>query len=184
MPVEATFGLGRHACRIDQHLLPNHVASDGTPSDTVYTPSEILKRAFDNEILVADEKAIREDPNFREIEDPTERESVLIRYFSSARIALYFEQTYESIFRSQIEALEYLNSPGDKIVENLRNWYIFKTNPKEIPFGIEEFDQWLDFLKNRNFVEIHDNNIDITSFGREFLKYLIGRGYSSNRKAF
>ena len=44
------------------------------------------------------------------------------------------------------------------------------------------FDQWLRFLETHGLVTRKDDLIAITIDGREFLKYILDRGYSLHRR--
>lgn len=146
--------------------------------------AESLRRRFDNQLLLEDEKTIREDPQFSSISDPGEREHLLIRLYSGTRIALYFEQLYNFIWGTQLEALEQLNTVATVgfEIEHLRNLYEtrLKTQP-ELSSHHQSFEKWLDFLIIFRVIERQEDRVLITLLGREFLKYLLERGYTTKK---
>ncbi len=90
--------------------------------------------------------------------------------------AYFFERTFNIIFGSQIDLLEYLADKEDKS-EKYINLYTFYNSfmKKTIPPRVT-FDQYLDFLENGKFTKIiieeNEKIVEITSYGLNFLSYI------------
>lgn len=108
--------------------------------------------------------------------EPAERLEFATRIAATALAALQFERMNYVIFGSQIQALQVLASMSSAAREELEPLY------EASGLLNRSFEQWLAFLLNfgacRN---IDGDRIEITDFGREFLKHLIDQGYTTKR---
>jgi hypothetical protein len=108
-------------------------------------------------------------------ENPQEEKLLLaVRSLAYARTAVRCERVYSTIFGSQIRALRELVSPARPItVDDLKSYYEVSVkvgNPtfyKDFPF-----EAWLGFLVTQELVQIKDNTVSISDFGRWFLGYM------------
>ena len=106
--------------------------------------------------------------------DPPERDKVLHRLIAAYAIKYEFEEIYRTIFGSQLSALEFVNSSTAGAELKLLEIF-FRQGVAQAPDFYEKysFDQWLQFLTaNQPLVEKNDQQVQITLYGREFLKYL------------
>lgn len=140
---------------------------------------ELLK-SFDNSLLVKHETWIRRDLSNRKIDEPAERERVLLRLLAGAGIALYFERTYATIWGSQIAALQVLNVAGDGGTdpELLRPWYDQAAAQNPVIYAGYPFESWLGFLEKWRLVTKTEGRVAVTLEGREFLKFIVHQGYT------
>ena len=142
--------------------------------------SDELQRLFDNALLVQRESVISAELERLSFRDMTEREKFLIRLLAAAAITQQFEQTYSQIWGSQISALQFLNSlgasGGNETV--LRIWYDQAAARDPQVYQNYSFDQWLNFMVSWQLILRNNQVAVITIEGREFLKYLLHRGYT------
>jgi hypothetical protein len=140
---------------------------------------EEFLRSFDNPLVLESEQLINNDLKERRIEDPSDREKVLVRSLAALNIVLHFEAIYDVIWASQVACLRYLNSRelGTDLSEISPFYELAKV---EYPLWYENylFEQWLAFLRAFNLVTEQDSKLFITIRGREFLKFIIATGKS------
>jgi hypothetical protein len=150
-------------------------------------PSAVSKvlQIFDNQLLVEQENLITSWLNGQNINDPTERERVLTRYLASVNLTSRFEAVYNSIFGTQLRALETLNitAPGGVPLAAVEVWY--ETGRANYPVmyknGAYTFQEWVDYLHAMMLVTTVGTQVKITLFGREFLKHLVDIGHSMDK---
>lgn len=165
------------------------ITRDGIETDAVpqvsraeIRPSamEEFQRFFDNALLVQREIQIRTELERVSFADINERERVLIRLFAASSIIQAFEQTYASIWGSQLGVLQFLNSAGTDGVQSsvLQTWYHQAAAQYPDVYENYLFDQWLGFLETHALILRRETAVFISLEGREFLKYIFHQGYS------
>ena len=136
-------------------------------------------RVFDNRLVVEVEQIILNDPSLSSETDQQRREELLVRHLAATQIREYCERTYREIWGSQLKALQYLAGftiPVNKSV--VQFFYDEASKSAPLLFLAMDFDQWLNFFVAARLITMTNDEIAITVAGREFLKYLIDRGYS------
>jgi hypothetical protein len=121
------------------------------------------------------EKALRDE--LKDIETE-KREPHLVRSLALTRLERGHEFTYNRIFGSQIAWLKRLNEVGRATVDDARGF--FRPYAEQFPqiYTNYGFDGWLNFLKASALIAQHDNVLEISEFGRDFLMYLTERRLS------
>ena len=71
---------------------------------------EQLTTGFNNQLLLTQEEAVRADLARHQLRAETATEKVLLRHLAGTQIAPHFERTYAVIYRSQLQALRWLNA--------------------------------------------------------------------------
>lgn len=147
------------------------------------SPADQFLKQFDNALLVQREGFIRAELERLGINQPSQRERVLIRLLAALSVVQAFERAYILIWGSQIAALQFLNSAGAEgvSVEFLRPWYDQAAAREPVLYDGYAFESWLGFLQTNLLVGRRDGNVFITLEGREFLKYLLDQGYSLHK---
>lgn len=104
-----------------------------------------------------------------------ERLHLAVRSLAYARTAVRSERVYSVIFGSQIRALRELINPARTItIDDLKSHYedgVKAANPafyKDFPF-----EAWFGFLVTHELIQIKDNAVSISDFGRWFLGYML-----------
>ncbi len=113
--------------------------------------------------------------------NPPDREAYLVRMLAIAQIAWVFEANNFGILGSQIQFLQTLNT-GPVPVSKVREFYDQAAIDFPDYYKIYPFEGWLNWLvSTAHFADQQDEMLSITEDGREFLRYLISRGYSFSR---
>ena len=137
-----------------------------------------LHKIFDNALVVQREGLIRSDLERRGITG-AEREKLLIRFLAAIGIVVQFDRAYNSIWGSQILALQGLNSAGASGADIKSLLPAYENAAKQYPlvYAHYTFDQWVDFLVKSALIKLEGSKVSITIEGREFLRYLIEQGF-------
>lgn len=146
--------------------------------------AEELLRVFDNQLLLEQEQHIR-DTYLRNVNNPADRERILVRHFSWLWITFAFEVVYNSIWGSQLQALKALNESGAHgMSEDILNvWYDIGKAGSPARYVNYTFQNWLTYLHGNFLVHIDANHcVYITPLGNEFLVYLVRNKYSTNKE--
>lgn len=139
-------------------------------------PSNVdaLLKGFDNKMLVDFEDVIIEILKQNEINSSADRERYLIRHLASAWVTQFLEYVYNTIFGSQIQALQILNqNPTGLPVQLVKMWYdVGKAGLPEV-YENWSFENWLNYLETSMLISVSGESVQITAFGNEFLRYLV-----------
>ena len=139
------------------------------PSDNVF------KKMFE-----VQEKIIHEEL----AKTPFIKEEVLIRELASYQIALDYERIFKEIFKSQFDALEYINA-NEKGVSKKDLVKFYNEAKKQYAVGYQDFsfENWFDFFVIYNFIEQKDKLVYPTSKSQSFTYYiLVQRRYNVQYK--
>jgi hypothetical protein len=112
-----------------------------------------------------------------------EREVNLTRFIASGLIAYMHDQTWWTIYRSQIAALEHLNREVLRR-EAVRAYYDAAVEQYPTQYANYSFEQWLRFLLDRVLIiELPGDTIGITQRGKDYLKHMVHYGYASSGRS-
>ncbi len=152
-------------------LAPNPAGSTGSAVQKLKT--EDLLRELDTPLILERDKFIRED--LERLENPADREKVLIRHLAGSNVVREFERVYGLIFGSQIGALEDLNSAGHEglPVERIQAFYNDAVARYPAMYERLTFEEWIGFLKLSVLIQDSENGYAITLWGHEFLIHLV-----------
>jgi hypothetical protein len=112
-----------------------------------------------------------------------DKQKYLLKACVRALIQLHFERTFRAIYRSQIHALEFLATLDQTSRGTIRLWYDKATEENTTLYASYTFEQWLGFMERAYFIAVTPESVSLTVDGREFLKFLIDRGYPTFSKA-
>jgi len=157
------------------------VTSQGTAMERRASGAEELLARFDNALLREQESVIRQELDNNRVDEPAEREQVLVRHLAAVTIYSRFERTYTLIFGSQIEMLQALNAPGSLHRDLVKVHYDFAAIVSPEFYANYSFDQWLHFMVDQILVRLDGNLVSITVAGREFLTFLIQEAKPLNK---
>ena len=141
-----------------------------------------LLNALNSVTMQEQEKSIREDLEKRDIQNPEEREKVLVKYLAVNQLAYAFETVNSTIWASQIALLETANKRTDGItVEEIEPFY--KLAESAFPKLKETYplSHYIEFLTTNKLLTQQDSRYFMTFIGRDFLVYLVHRGHVGNR---
>ena len=152
----------------------NIAKSDVNPASAV----DEFARRFDNEFLLKCEDSIRVSLIPLAGAEASKKESALIRMIAGLSIIIQFENTYRVIFGSQLRALTVANTtPGGVQIEVFESIYYQAAATYKEWYANASFEQWHAYMTNQSLIVISDK-VSITVEGKEFLKYLVQKGYS------
>lgn len=114
--------------------------------------------------------------------DQKERERFLIRALAAGAASYLHDVSWFTIFRSQLNALNELNSKGAMIRDELRQFYNAAALLNPHLFNDYTFDSWVEYLESQTLIRQDGNIVQITVRGKDFLKYLVLRGFSASQR--
>ena len=139
-------------------------------------------RIFSNETIAYSENIIKKSIEYENISMPEEKEKKLLEYSQMAFLIVQFMYIYNSIYGSQIKILQRLNSTQSIDIEGVKNYYLEVANFFPAFFETYPYENYINYLVLYNLItKDAENKLRITTFGRDFLKYLIDSGLSLDR---
>ena len=88
-------------------------------------------------------------------------------------------------YGSQLQALDELNSKGIVSLSTVKAHYDTAATKFTALYPKYKFDQWLNYMQDRLLIVRYPSDmVDITHFGKDFLKYLTHAGRNIRAKAF
>lgn len=111
-----------------------------------------------------------------------DRENWLIHGLVIGYIYFDYERIWFSIFGSQIGALQKLND-GAMRRQDLVPLYAVAAQLSPAVYTQYSFDQWIGYMRSQTLIREDGEFVSITVKGRDFLKFLIDEGRSSNQRA-
>jgi len=150
----------------------NSASSANISDEKNFTPTPLVKHYI--EIL---------KPQFK-----TEQKNLQIEnyeYFLEAKsaemyIAWHFEKIYATIYGSQIKALQFLISNGNKSSKTII--YNFYNGAKELYpnlYSTYMYENWLSYMQSQHLILINGENIELTMEGHGFINYIFHHDYST-----
>lgn len=137
-------------------------------------PLKAHEQKIIEDILFSLEEFIKEEKNKN---NKKKIEDILKNMLCDAYIRLYFERSFQRILGSQLYFLKSLDlyRDGEGLTyEDSKN--IFRSST---PLNSSiSFEDWINFLEKSKFIIQSSNKIYITKEGKEFLQYILNRGYS------
>lgn len=141
------------------------------------TAADELLGYLDNQYVRAQEDVIKKELEQRGVtDDPAEAMRVLTRYTAAALITADFERVDNTLWGSQIEVLEYLNSVEKASRDHLQPYYDLAAVTYPDTFERYPFDRYMEFLVTQGLVLQQDDTFAITLKGRSFLLYIVQTG--------
>ena len=155
---------------------PNQTS--GANTQETLSQAQQFFRSFDNPLIIRLEDQIRAGLPATHSSD--EREKILVRIAAATIAISRFEKIHSDMYRSQFDALNALNAtPGGLVKADIRRF--FGEGAARTPMLYPDtftVERWLSFLTSWQLATQEDELIKITLDGREFLRYVIGRGYA------
>lgn len=130
---------------------------------------EDFYRTYDGELLKEVEAGLRTTV---EKYPSGERENFLVRLISAGIVGYWFDLDWAYIFKSQVLALQELNT-RDLKREGLLAYYDKAVAQYPVPYANYSFEQWLGWLRTNVLIREDGDLIKITIRGKEFLKNMV-----------
>jgi hypothetical protein len=116
---------------------------------------------------------------------PADKEGFYARFIGIGLVACIHDETWYTIFGSQLRALHGLNANGNVPISVVRAHYDNVVPKFPYMYPTYTFDRWLQYIVDRRLIVRYQSDIvDITHNGKDFLKYLTHVGRSVDRKTF
>ena len=107
-----------------------------------------------------------------------DREQALLSALAESQWKVFFEQTYNIIWGSQLRFLHTLiGSDGEVPIDTAKNLFEAAKSIYPAYYSNYDFDGWLGFLRNSLLVGRDNDIVTITPQGRYFLDYIANRNY-------
>lgn len=133
-------------------------------------------RNYDNGLLVEFEDDVRAQS--AAYAQGATRENFLIRLLAVTRIRSIFDFVWLAIYRSQIKALEALNTRPHQ-VDELKAFYDEAVAQNPSAYERYSFNSWLAFMRSQVLINEQGDMVRISIRGREFLKNMVHLGRSA-----
>jgi hypothetical protein len=145
----------------------------GDGNDESYIDNALGK--FSDVSIENSEEIIEKETKISEVDGFQNKYERLHKYSKLLVLFKSFERVYDSIFGSQIRFMQRINHTSVESKTSLKLYY--DNAKKNYPDAYKKYsyDSYLNYLKNNGlivFVE-NDENIQITYFGRDFLRYIL-----------
>ena len=103
-----------------------------------------------------------------------EKTAAMVRQFAITRIEFEFNNIAHGIFGSQVSLLVQISGTKTGLAKP-EAAAIFEQAQKTYPdlHSSKKFDDWFAFIINNNLVAFNEDRIDITQYGKDFLKHLV-----------
>lgn len=147
------------------------------------TAADELLSYMDNQYVLARQEAIKQELEKRGLnEDSPETARVLLKYTAAAVVTSEMEQINSSIWGSQIEILDFLNSTEGASREQIMPYYEAAAARHPLTFAAYPFDKYMRFLTASGLVVQEGEMLRITLKGRTVLTYLPHTGRPLKRE--
>jgi hypothetical protein len=142
---------------------------------------EIMKQPISPSALER-EQTIEQQLQAIGLKTEVEKISVLTRVLATTRVELEFNSIAHIIFGSQITLLVQLVGTKNGISRQQAE-AIFEQAQQTFPelHGGRKFEEWFAYLQASNLVTFNEDRIDISQFGKDFLKHLVDAHMAHNR---
>lgn len=114
---------------------------------------------------------------------PSNTEAFYLDIIGIGLMAAVYDTIWYPMFRSQLLALQAVNSAGLLAIGKVQEFY--ETAAKEFPknYATDTFERWLSYLVSNGLVLSHPSGmVEITVRGKDFLKYLTHWGREAKSK--
>jgi hypothetical protein len=114
---------------------------------------------------------------------PGDREGFLARFIGVGYVAITYQMTWLSIFKSQLLMLTELNRRIMTPAAEAKKYYDKAAADYPSLYAQYTFEQWIDYMKGELLLIRHPSDmLEITHRGRDLLKFVVHWGYDFNAK--
>jgi len=144
-----------------------------SPQQPVFSFVDLMKLPITASVLER-EKAIEKNFQSFDLKDETEKVSALIRALAFSRIEAEFNNISHVIFGSQLNLLVQLSgTPHCLTLLQVESLFKLAQNNYPAIHANRTLNDWLNYLLVTNLITQSNDVIDITQYGKDFLKYLV-----------
>lgn len=145
------------------------------------THAEYLNK-YSKDTLDRIEELVKLETKLKSVNDCENKLKILIDYSKLLILLKSFERNYRQIYGSQLALLEHLNSSKYETKTSLKFFYNKAVSNYPENYETYPYDNWFSFIVNLELIEVNDKEeVFITHFGKDFLKYIIDSGLTLNK---
>jgi len=147
------------------------------------SPEDRLMDALNSPAIKEIEKSIKEILIKAGVEEGPKKEKLLLRYLAATELAFHFQRIEHTIWGSQIYILEYLNDNRNGALQDKIKQSFYDDAVKKWPsfFTNYPYEHYIGYLIAERLLVENNGHVCITTFGVEFLQYLVRAGKSGAR---
>lgn len=125
---------------------------------------------------------IRRDLEAAVIEDPVERENILVSHLASTQINASYERVNSTIFGSQVDLLRALNgAPEPASRDSFKPFYDGVAVKYKDFYKTYEFEKYFDYLVNMGLLVQEGDRYVLSKLGKGYLIYIAEKGLTGFR---
>ena len=126
------------------------------------------------------EQIIEKETRISEVEGYQNKYERLYKYSKLLVMFKSFEKVYDSIYGSQIRFIQRLNHTSVESKTSLKLYYDNAAKNYPDAYKNYSYESYLNYLKNNGLIimEVNDENVQISDYGKDFLKYILEMGLS------
>lgn len=145
----------------------------GDGNDVSYIDNALNK--FSEVSLEQADQIIENETKISEVEGYQNKYERLYKYSKLLVLIKSFEKVYDSIYGSQIRFIQRLNHTSVESKTSLKLYYDNAKNSYPEAYKVYKYEDYLNYLKISGLINMEENNenIQITFFGKDFLRYLL-----------
>ena len=128
------------------------------------------------------EQLIKRDLRTANVQTPEEKENILISHLAATQLNAAYEKISSTIFGSQIELLQSINSANKPASLNSLKLF-YDHSAQKYPEFYKSYDQksYINYLLHMKLIKENENGYLITTFGIGFLVYITEKGLTGHR---
>ena len=149
------------------------LAVDSSSPNSVDERLKQVRRVAVSPSVTQREKRIQDDLEKMRLSPNQETVDLLVQHLAVQQALNAAEQTYRTIFGSQIALLKFLNTRGTVLLQELESFYQGAKEKFSEFYTKYSFQQWLHYMTATGLLQ-SQNSLDftITFDGKEFLKWM------------
>ena len=153
----------------------------GQQANVTFNPKQFFALAHYSPITAEIENNIKIVAQQSSAQD---KEAFYARFIGIGLVAYQHDMTWFVIYGSQLAALSELNSRGLIPIADLKKHYDKAVGDYPKTYSNYSFDQWLGFMRDRMIIATYPTQmVELSFFGKDFLKYLAHTGRDIRVKA-
>lgn len=142
---------------------------------------ESMKMEVSSETIAMANEILEIESEVEMLNNDTEKYIRLKQYSGLLIVSNLFRDIYYIIYGSQIKLLLYLNSNGSNTKDSLKRFYDTAVAEYSFMYDNYSYEEYCQWLINKQLIIVTGENVQITTTGRDFLKFLIKYGYQIDK---
>lgn len=152
-----------------------------TGPETKKEIEDLMKYGEEFGVIKKQEDRIRADLTVRKLDFNNPTAGVLIRHLAASQVLRFFDNTYNTLFGSQIRLLRLLDQSKEGLPENVVQEFFVAIQNANAALSTWDLVGYIKYLMSQGLVDKIDQTFRITKLGEEFLIWLSKSGNNENR---